>query len=167
MKDIGFEVEVDPINETLMYENFVRPADYDALIRSPAFDHNTRISLDESRLNAFLLPIREDAVPDFQRLTGLESLMSWQQAWFDLSEQYEAGELDEEEGLRQLAEVIAQDGWRVGIPMTGFRAFVVASNDIGNNPRLYHPYYNKHVGPSFTYSWAYFVHSRIWEWYQQ
>ncbi len=167
MKDIGFEVEVDPINETLMYENFVRPADYDALIRSPAFDHNTRISLDESRLNSFLLPIREDAVPDFQRLTGLESLMSWQQVWFDLSEQYEAGELDEEEGLRQLAEVIAQDGWRVGIPLTGFRAFSVVSNDIGNNPRLYHPYYSKHVGPSFTYSWAYFIHGRIFEWYQK
>ncbi len=167
LKDIGFDVEVDPINETLMYENFVRPADYDALIRSPAFDHNTQIILESSRMPSYLLPIREDAVPDFQRLTGLENPMPWQQAWIDIVAEHEAGNLEEEAALRQLAEVIAQDGWRVGIPMTGFRAFVVASNDIGNNPRLYHPYYSKHVGPSFTYSWAYFVHARIWEWYQK
>ena len=55
----------------------------------------------------------------------------------------------------------------VGIPLTGFRAFSVVSTDIGNNPRLYHPYYSKHVGPSFTYSWAYFIHGRIFEWYQK
>ena len=166
LRDIGFDARLDALNEQLMMDTITNPGDFDMYIKAPGFGHGIMYCLDRDRLPVSVLPVMSHNLPSFQRKTGTTEPLAWQVEWLRLVDDYEAGKVEEEAALRQIAHLIGRDGWRGTIPMGGVRAFAVFRRDIGNNPRVYHPYLSQHRGPHLSYSWTSFVHNRIWEWYQ-
>ncbi len=166
LRSLGFDAKVDALNEQLMNDTITGPGDFDMYIKAPGFGHPIMYCLDRDRLSVDVLPVMPHNLPSFQRKTGVTHPLPWQVEWLRLVDDYEAGVIEEEIALRQIADLIGRDGWRGTIPMGGVRAFTVFRKDIGNNPRVYHPYLSQHKGPHISYSWTGFVHQRIWEWYK-
>jgi peptide/nickel transport system substrate-binding protein len=166
LRDMGFDARLDALNEQLMNDTITGPGNFDMYIKSPGFGHGIMYCLDRDRLPVSVLPVMLHELPSFQRKTGATHPLPWQVEWLRLVDEYEAGMIEEETALRQIAHLIGRDGWRGTIPMGGVRAFTVFRKDIGNNPRVYHPHLSQHKGQHIFYSWNGFVHGRIWEWYK-
>ncbi len=162
LRDIGFDAKIDAMNEQLMMDTITNPGDFDMYIKAPGFGHGPMYFLKHDRLPAHVLPMMPSNLPSFQRKTGATHPLPWQVEWLRIVNAHEAGVIEEETALRQIADLIGRDAWRGTIPMGGARAFIVFRKDIGNNPRVYHPYFSQHRGPI----WGGFVHNRVWEWYK-
>ena len=165
LRDVGFDARIDALNEQLMMDTITNPGDFDMYIKAPGFGHGIMYCLDRDRLPISVLPMMSHNLPSFQRKTGMTDPLAWQVEWLRIVDDYEAGKIEEEAALRRITHLIGQDGWRGTIPMGGVRALAVYRMDIGNNPRVYHPYLSQHRGPHLAYSWTSFVHNRVWEWY--
>lgn len=165
LRGVGFDARIDALNEQLMMDTITNPGDFDMYIKAPGFGHGIMYCLDRDRLPVSVLPMMSHNLPSFQRKTGATEPLAWQVEWLRIVDDYEVGKIEEEAALRRIAHLIGRDGWRGTIPMGGVRALAVYRMDIGNNPRVYHPYLSQHRGPHLSYSWTSFVHNRVWEWY--
>jgi len=165
---MGFEVNINPMNEVVMNETLTVPGLYDMRANSSfLWGGWTNQATFESALRngAGLFPANDGGPNPMLPRTGSTELFDWQLEGIAIRDAYFADDLDLETAMDQFVAWGATNAPRQAFARGGVRGTVVVDNLIENNPVVYVPELNE--GGIMRGSWDQYIAMRMWQWYEK